>query len=77
MDIKGMVDHVTQRGFSIWDPDGNWVEVYYEFPTAKKIFAEGRGDRDTPYNVENGWPELPDYATWAGAAAAPGTWRQG
>jgi catechol-2,3-dioxygenase len=72
--IRSMIDHVSQRSVYFSDSDGTALEVYYEYPTAKMMMAMGRGDRDEAFAIDD---PLPAYATYAGAAAAPGEWRQG
>ena len=74
IEIDRMTDHVTQRSIYFQDPDGNGLEIYYEYPSAKMITALERGDRDFDFTIED---PLPEWATYAGAAANPGAWRQG
>ena len=65
---------MSQRSIYFQDPDGNNLEIYYEYPSAKMITALGRGDRDYSFDIDD---PLPAHATFAGAAANPGAWRQG
>jgi catechol 2,3-dioxygenase len=44
--IDSASDHVSQRSVYFADPDGNRLEIYYEIPNARTIFAAGRDDRD-------------------------------
>ena len=75
VEIPRMTDHVSQRSLYFDDPDGNGLEIYYEFPTAKILIALGRGDRDEPFEIDD---PLPAHASFDGvAAAAAGSWRQG
>jgi catechol-2,3-dioxygenase len=74
VEIDRMTDHVTQRSIYFQDPDGNNLEIYYEYPTAKMITAMGRGDRDFDFSIDD---PLPEWATFAGATASVGAWRQG
>jgi len=46
------VDHVSQKSIYFHDPDGNYLEIYYELPNAPELFREGRGDRDQPLVFE-------------------------
>ncbi|MFQ6029246.1 MAG: VOC family protein [Dehalococcoidia bacterium] len=72
--VRSLVDHVTQRSIMLEDPDGNGVEIYYEYPTALYIYADGRGDRDDHFTFDD---PLPDFATWAGLMrSSPEEWRQ-
>ena len=72
--VDRLTDHVSQRSIYFSDPDGNRLEIYYEFPTARMLMAMGRGDRDEPFDIED---PLPVHASFEGAAAQPGAWRQG
>jgi len=44
--IVRAVDHVSQKSIYFHDPDGNYLEIYYELPNAADLFREGRHDRD-------------------------------
>ncbi len=74
VNVDRMTDHVSQRSIYFDDPDGNGLEIYYEYPTAKMLIAMGRGDRDEPFRIGD---PLPSHAFYDGAAANPGAWRQG
>src|SRR5262249_25987345 len=44
--IARAVDHVSQKSIYFHDPDGNLLEIYYELPSAREMFRQGRQDRD-------------------------------
>ena len=46
------MDHVSQKSIYFHDPDGNYLEIYYELPNASELFREGRHDRDQPLIFE-------------------------
>lgn len=46
--IHAAMDHVSQESIYFSDPDGNIIELYWERPDARAIFACGRGDQDAP-----------------------------
>jgi len=46
------VDHVSQKSIYFHDPDGNYLEIYYELPNAPDLFRDGRHDRDQPLVFE-------------------------
>ena len=50
--IVRAVDHVSQKSIYFHDPDGNYLEIYYELPNAADLFREGRHDRDQPQVFE-------------------------
>jgi catechol-2,3-dioxygenase len=50
--IVRAVDHVSQKSIYFHDPDGNYLEIYYELPNAADLFREGRHDRDQPLVFE-------------------------
>jgi len=50
--IVRAVDHVSQKSIYFHDPDGNYLEIYYELPNASELFREGRHDRDQPLIFE-------------------------
>ena len=62
VDVHRMMDHVSQRSLYFHDPDGNTLEVYYEFPKARELFLAGRGDEDVPFTWDD---PLPEHATTA------------
>lgn len=62
VDVLRMMDHVSQRSMYFNDPDGNTLEIYYEFPRARELFLAGRGDEDTPFTWDD---PLPEHATAA------------
>ena len=44
--ILGALDHQSQKSIYFKDPDGNLLEIVWERPDAREIFARGREDRD-------------------------------
>jgi catechol-2,3-dioxygenase len=60
VEVLRMMDHVSQRSIYFNDPDGNGLEIYYEYPTARELFLRGRGDRDLAFTFDDPLPE------WAG-----------
>ena len=62
VEVQRMMDHVSQRSIYFNDPDGNGLEIYYEYPTARTLFLQGRGDRDLPFTFDDPLP------TWAVSA---------
>jgi catechol-2,3-dioxygenase len=60
VEIMRMTDHVSQRSMYFSDPDGNTLEIYYEFPRAREIFLTGRADEDAPFTWDD---PLPQHAT--------------
>ena len=63
IEVRRMVDHVSQRSIYFTDPDGNGLEIYFEYPAARQLFLDGRGDEDVPFTFEDPLPE------WAGTKA--------
>ena len=39
-------DHQSQKSVYFWDPDGNLLEIVWERPDTREIFARGRNDGD-------------------------------
>ena len=60
VEVMRMTDHVSQRSMYFSDPDGNTLEIYYEFPRAREIFLGGRADEDAPFTWDD---PLPEHAT--------------
>jgi catechol-2,3-dioxygenase len=58
--VERMMDHVSQRSIYFADPDGNGLEIYFEYPTARELFLKGRGDEDLAFSFDDPLPE------WAG-----------
>ena len=54
--VERMIDHVSQRSLYFADPDGNQLEIYYEYTNARDLFMQGRGDRDTPFTWQDPLP---------------------
>lgn len=46
--IHRAVDHQSQKSVYFFDPDENLLEIVWERPNTREIFARGRGDTDTP-----------------------------
>lgn len=63
IEVQRMMDHVSQRSIYFTDPDGNGLEIYYEYPTARELFLKGRGDEDLPFSFDDPLPE------WAGVTS--------
>ncbi len=57
VEVQRMIDHVSQRSLYLHDPDGNTLEIYYEFPRARELFLAGRGDLDAPFTFDDPLPE--------------------
>jgi catechol 2,3-dioxygenase len=57
--VHRMIDHGSQRSLYFTDPDGNGLEIYYEYPNARELFLKGRGDQDRPFTFDE---LLPDRA---------------
>ncbi len=55
--IDRMIEHVNQRSMYFADPDGNRLEILYEFPTSRELFDRGRGDRDFIFTFDDPLPE--------------------
>ena len=55
--VHRMIDHVSQRSIYFSDPDGNGLEIYYEYPMARELFLQGRGDQDRPFTLAEPLPE--------------------
>lgn len=48
VEIEATMAHESQHSIYIKDPDGNRVEIYWEFPDAVDIFRQGREDVNRP-----------------------------
>jgi catechol 2,3-dioxygenase len=44
--ILRAVDHTSQKSIYFYDPDDNLLEIVWERPDVRDIFARGRGDND-------------------------------
>ena len=64
--VDRMMEHVNQRSLYVADPDGNRLEIYFEFPTSKELFERGRGDRDFIFSFDDPLPQ--------GAEMVPSDW---
>ena len=58
--VDRMIEHTNQRSIYFADPDGNRLEIYYEYPTARELFRRGRGDRDFIFTFDD---PVPPWAT--------------
>jgi catechol-2,3-dioxygenase len=58
--VDRLIEHANQRSMYFEDPDGNRLEIYYEFPTSKELFRRGRGDRDFIFTFDD---PVPPWAT--------------
>jgi catechol 2,3-dioxygenase len=61
VDIAAATDHVSQRSIYFSDPDGNRLEIYYERPDARALFAAGRGDEDEALPLSRPGEPLPAW----------------
>ncbi|MGH9101040.1 MAG: VOC family protein [Acidimicrobiales bacterium] len=50
--IEATKAHESQHSIYLKDPDGNRVEIYWEFPDAVEIFERGRSDAN-PYDGDD------------------------
>jgi catechol-2,3-dioxygenase len=46
--VLAAVDHESQESIYFLDPDANVLEIYWERPSAREIFQQGRHDEDKP-----------------------------
>ena len=58
--VDRLVEHANQRSMYFADPDGNRLEIYFEFPTSRELFRRGRGDRDFVFTFDD---PVPPWAT--------------
>ena len=56
--IKATVNHGVSLAFYFDDPEGNGLEIYYEYPNARELFLQGRGDEDLPFSFDDPLPEI-------------------
>jgi catechol-2,3-dioxygenase len=61
VEIMRATNHVNQRSFYFADPDGNVLEIYYEFPYALELFPDGRADEDEALPVSGPDEPLPHW----------------
>ena len=57
IEVTRMMDHVSQRSLYFNDPDGYGLEIYYEYPNARELFLQGRGDQDRSFTFDEPLPE--------------------
>ena len=50
--IYRAVDHTSQKSVYFYDPDDNLLEIVWERPNVREIFAKGRHDGDQPVTFE-------------------------
>ena len=50
--IHRAIDHQSQKSVYFYDPDDNLLEIVWERPNTREIFAQGRSDSDTPLAFE-------------------------
>ncbi len=50
--IHRAVDHQSQMSVYFFDPDDNLLEIVWERPNTREIFAQGRADTDTQIEFE-------------------------
>jgi catechol 2,3-dioxygenase len=52
VEIHRAVDHESQKSIYFFDPDDNLLEIVWERPNTREIFARGRSDSDTQIDFE-------------------------
>ena len=50
--IHKALDHASQKSVYFFDPDYNLLEIVWERPNTREIFAKGRNDSDTLISFE-------------------------
>jgi catechol 2,3-dioxygenase len=50
--IHRAIDHQSQKSIYFYDPDDNLLEIVWERPNTREIFAQGRTDNDAPITFE-------------------------
>jgi catechol 2,3-dioxygenase len=51
--IHKALDHTSQKSVYFYDPDGNLLEIVWERPDTREVFARGRSDSDVPLSFES------------------------
>ena len=60
VEVDRMIEHANQRSMYFTDPDGNGLEIYFEYATSRELFDKGRGDRDFIFTFDD---PVPPWAT--------------
>lgn len=68
VEVQRLMDHVSQRSIYFDDPEGNGLEIYYEYPNARELFLQGRGDEDLPFSFDDPLPEMGTAPAQRGSA---------
>ena len=50
--VHRAIDHTSQKSIYFYDPDDNLLEIVWERPNTREIFAQGRNDTDTVFTFE-------------------------
>ena len=50
--IQRAIDHSSQKSIYFYDPDDNLLEIVWERPNVREIFAAGRHDGDMPVTFQ-------------------------
>jgi len=72
VEIERAMDHVNQRSIYFTDPDGNWLEIYFEMAGSLQRFPNGRGDVDEALAITRPGEPLPAWLSenWPPAEVA-------
>ena len=68
VEVQRLMNHVSQRSIYFDDPDGNGLEIYYEYPNARELFLQGRGDEDLPFTFDDPLPDVVAASAQLGTA---------